>query len=369
MLLLTSCSTKEPPPPESPPPVVTVEVMKSGEITVTRELPGRTVASLVAEVRPRVNGIVEERLFEEGGAVKENQPLYRLDDTIYRSSYNEAKAALKTAQAAVALARADADRATQLSNSGLISKQQYDSRTASSEQAAAGLSAAKAALKSAKVVLDYCRIVSPISGIIGRSSVTKGALVTANQAEPLAVVQQLDPMFVDISQSSRELLELRRAVAGGDLKTANVPVTIHLEDGSVYEHAGEIAFSEATVDKSTGSYTLRIVVANPDGLLLPGMYVRAIIGAGVRENGMLVPQKAVLRASDGSTSVMVVRPDNTVESRAVELGRSIDNNWLVRSGLVEGDRVVTGGLQKARDGRRVEIDKPKLPIAPAGTPK
>ena len=356
ILLNAGCDKAPPAPEQHSPATVGVAVMQNREITVTRELPGRTVASLTAEVRPRVNGIIEARLFDEGGHVKENQPLYRLDDTMYRADFLEARASLKTAEAAVTLARAESERTTQLYKSGLVSKQKFDSAQATLEQTDAQLAAAKASLAGAKVVLNYTRIASPIAGVIGRSAVTKGALVTADQPAPLAVVQQLDPMFVDISQSSREFLELRRAVAGGDLKEADLPVSIVLEDGSTYAQKGQIAFSEATVDQTTGSYTLRIVVANPDGLLLPGMYVRATIGTGVRENGMLVPQKAVTRAPDGSTSVMIVRPNNTVEPRAVVLGRSIENGWLVKSGLVDGDRVVTEGLQKIRAGDKVEVE-------------
>lgn len=340
---------------QMPPPAVSVMEVKSEPVTLTRELPGRAVAYLVAEVRPQVSGIVKERLFEEGGTVKAGQALYQLDDATYLASYNMAEASLKSAQATLSIAEIEAKRTEALYETKAVSQRELDNARAALQQAQAQVGVAKASLENARVSLDRSRIESPIAGRIGRSSVTQGALVTANQSETLAVVQQLDPIYIDIAQSSSEQLRLRRAISEGELKGVELPVTIRLEDGSTYSHEGEIAFSEVSVDNQTGSYTLRVVVPNPDGILLPGMYVRAEIGEGVRENGILVPQNAVLRAPNGSTSVMVVGADNTVSSRAVETSQSIGNKWLVKSGLNDGDTIVVNGLQKVRAGGKVNI--------------
>ena len=355
--LLAGCGEKDAAPAQGqmPPPTVSVATAREQEVTLARQLPGRAVAFMTAEVRPQVSGIVEERLFEEGGQVEAGQALYQLDDATYQASYNMAKANLAAAQAAVSIARVEADRSDALYQSKAVSQQEYDNAQASLQQAEAQLGVAEASLANAQVALDHSRIVAPISGTIGRSAVTKGALVTANQAAPLATVQQLDPIYVDIAQSSSELLRLRRAVAQGELRAIEMPVKLTLEDGSAYEHEGKIAFSEVSVDATTGSYNLRVVVPNPDELLLPGMYVRATIEEGVRENGILVPQNAVARAPNGATSVMLVGPDGTVSSRAIETGQSVGNSWLVKSGLVAGDVFITGGLQKVQPGLKVQI--------------
>lgn len=352
---VAGCDRESAPPPPPPPPAVTVVTVATEKVTLTRELPGRTVPRVVAEVRPQVTGIIEERLFTEGSLVEGGQPLYQIDDAVHRADYRRAKASLERARAAADLARINAKRTTDLYESNAISKQELDNATAALQQAEAELGVAEAALASAQTLLDYTQITSPISGRIGRSSVTQGALVTANQPTALSTVQQLDPIYVDVSQSSSELLRLRRAISKGDLQDAEIPVTILLEDGSVYEHAGKVAFADITVDPTTGSFTLRVLVPNPDHLLLPGMYVRAVVGEGIREDGILVPQKAVLRDQSGNTRVMVVRENGTVESRAVVVGQSVGNQWLVKSGLLPGDRVVTEGLQKIRPEMPVRI--------------
>ncbi|MDQ8203390.1 efflux RND transporter periplasmic adaptor subunit [Pelagicoccus sp. SDUM812003] len=350
---------------QMPPPTVSVMEVQSESVTLTRELPGRAVAYLMAEVRPQVSGIVEERLFEEGSAVEAGQALYQLDDETYLASYNMAKANLAAAQASLSIARTEAMRTESLYQSKAVSQQELDNDRATLQQAEAQLAVAEASLANAKVALDHSRIESPISGIIGRSSVTQGALVTANQATALATVHQLDPIYVDIAQSSAEQLRLRKALSEGDLRGVDLPVKIILEDGTTYEHAGEIAFSEVSVDRQTGAYTLRVVVPNPDGLLLPGTYLKAVIGEGIRENGILIPQNAVSRAPNGSTSVMVVGADNTVSARAVETTQSVGNQWLIKSGLRAGDTIVTNGLQKVRPGMKVKIADSAAPAANA----
>ncbi|MDQ8186252.1 efflux RND transporter periplasmic adaptor subunit [Pelagicoccus sp. SDUM812002] len=340
---------------QRPAPSVTVTEIKSEEIVITRELPGRASPFLIAEVRPQVDGIVEQRLFTEGALVTEDQALYQLDDARYQANYEVAKASLENAQSALKLARSEANRSKDLFQSKAISAQEYDGSQATLQQAEAQAKLAAASLASSEITLDYSRIASPISGRIGKSSVTKGALVTANQPTPLATVQQLDPIYVDLTQSSSELLAFRRAIANGELQATDLPVKLILEDGTEYQHPGKFSFSEVSVDPSTGTYTLRVETPNPDHVLLPGMYVRGIISEGLRPDGILVPQKAVNRQFDGSTAVMVVGADNKVESRPVQLGRTIGHKWIVESGLKPGDRVVINGLQKAPAGTAVKI--------------
>lgn len=363
---VAGCSKEAPPPPQMPAPAVTVAVMEPETVTLTRELPGRTNAYVVAEVRPRVTGIVEERFFTEGGEVEQGQELYQLDDAIYRADYNSAKARFARAQATYELAKSNAERTSGLFEANAVSQQELDNVMSALQQAEADLAVAEAAVATSEVLLNYSRITSPISGRIGKSTVTQGALVTANQAEPLATVQQLDPIYVDLTRSSRELLRLRRELEAGTLtETDEVPVTILLEDGTRFEHEGKVAFSEVSVDPTTGSFSLRVVVPNPDHVLLPGMYVRAIVSNGVRENAILVPQQGIARGPTGNTYAMVVNEDGVVEQRPVEVSRAIADKWLVESGLSAGDRVVVQGLQKIRPGSPVQIEKPPLEIPDA----
>ncbi|HEY9149034.1 MAG TPA: efflux RND transporter periplasmic adaptor subunit [Gammaproteobacteria bacterium] len=358
-VVLTGCSGEQAAGPGQqgmPPPEVTVVTLKPETVTLSRELPGRVNASLVAEVRPQVSGVIRERLFEEGGLVAEGEPLYQLEDDIYRAELQSAEAALARARAGVEVARARAARADELVKTKAISQQDYDDIRAGLLQAQAELKVAQAAVTSARVYRDYSRITSPISGRIGKSAVTRGALVTTNQAQPLATVQQLDPLFVDLNQPSSEMLELRKAIAAGTTQAVDsIPVTLLLEDGSRYEHEGRLAFSEMTVDPSTGSFSLRVVVPNPDNLLLPGMYVRAQVAVGVREQALLVPQQAVVRDAKGNSSVMLVGAEDKVEPRPVTLSRTIGDKWLVEEGLKEGERVITEGLQKIRPGAPVRV--------------
>lgn len=348
-IALGACQEAGPPP--QPPPAVNVVTIDQQKVTLTRELTGRTNAFVIAEVRPQVTGIVEERLFTEGGVVEEGEALYQLDDAVYRADFNSARANLERARAAMELARLDAERAKELVGTGAVSRREYDTARSTLDQRQAEVALAEANLERAQVTLNYARITSPTSGRIGRSAVTQGALVTANQPQPLAIVQQLDPIYVDLNQSSAELLEMRRALQAGSLNSArDLPVTIILENGSRYEHQGTLAFSEVSVDPTTGSYLLRVVVPNPDYVLMPGMYVRAVLASGVVENAILVPQQAVTRDPRGRTNVMVLAPDNSVEPRAIQVSSIVGDRWLVEEGLAPGERVVVEGLQKIQPG-------------------
>lgn len=352
------------PPPTPPTPEVTVVTLQSRPVTLTRELPGRVSPRLVAEVRPQVTGIIKRRLFTEGGLVKAGQPLYQLDDATYRAASASAQASLARAEATLTSMRLTASRSAELAKIGAISTQDNENAIAALRQAQADVGVARAAVAGNNVTLGYARITAPISGRIGRSSVTQGALVTANQPTPLATVQQLDPIHVDLTQSSSELLALRKGLAAGTLEgTSDLPVEILLEDGTVYAHEGKLAFSEITVDPTTGSFALRIMVDNPDRVLLPGMYVRAAIGNGIRTNGILVPQPGITRDPKGHATAMVVGKDGKVELRQVVVSRTVGDQWLVDSGLAAGDRVIVEGLQKIAPGVPVKATE-----ASAATP-
>jgi membrane fusion protein (multidrug efflux system) len=353
-LLLAACGG-EAPPQEMSPPAVTVVTLKTEPVTLTRELPGRTNPYLVAEVRPQVTGIVKERLFTEGSLVEAGQPLYQLDDATYRAAYNSARASLARAEAAVEVARLNAARANELIKVNAVSEQEHENLIATLRQAEADVGVAEAAVAGYGVELGYARITSPIDGRIGKSTVTQGALVTADQTAPLATVQQLDPIYVDLTQSASELLDLRRAIAGGAVRGAEgTPVTILLEDGTPFSQQGELAFTDVAVDPSTGSFALRVVVPNPEHVLMPGMYVRAVVSTAVLEQGVLVPQQGIARDPKGNATAMVVAADGTAEQRAVEVSRTIGDQWLVRGGLVAGDRVIVEGIQKVQPGMPVE---------------
>ncbi|MBB1473510.1 efflux RND transporter periplasmic adaptor subunit [Luteimonas sp. MC1825] len=354
-LALAACGGGQDP-QQAPRPAVTVATLAAQQVTLTRELPGRTHAWLVAEVRPQVNGLVARRLFTEGALVEAGQPLYQLDDATYRAAANSARAQLARAEATRTAAQLTARRTAELVKIDAVSRQDNDNAQAALKQAEADVGAARAALDAANVPLGHARITAPISGRIGKSSVTQGALVTANQAAPLATVQQLDPIHVDLTQTSAELLQLRKALAAGTLEsTASLPVTILLEDGTAYAHPGTLKFSEVSVDPGTGSFSVRVEVANPDQVLLPGMYVRAVVGAGVRNDAILVPQRGIGRDAKGNTTAMVVGDDGTVSVRPVRVSQTIGDAWLVEDGLAAGDRVVTAGLQKIKPGDAVEV--------------
>ncbi|MCX2831130.1 efflux RND transporter periplasmic adaptor subunit [Microbulbifer thermotolerans] len=362
--LLSACGKEAAAPPMMV-PQVTVVTLKAEPVTLTRELPGRTSAFKVAEVRPQVSGIVKAQLFREGGMVEAGQALYQLDDATYKADYDSARANLQGALAALNEARLTAERTAELVKSGAVSKQDNDSAQAALQRAEADVAAARAAVQRSKVQLDYARISAPIGGRIGKSSITQGALVTANQTSALATVQQLDPIYVDVTQSTAELLALRKALEAGTVESTELPVTILLEDGSQYEHKGKLEFAEVSVEPSTGSVLLRIIVPNPDNILLPGMYVRALLGSGVRQQAILVPQQAVARDPKGNTSVMVVSGEGVVAQRSVVVSRTIGDKWLVEEGLQAGDKVVVEGLQKIRPGVPVQAVEREAPQTPA----
>ena len=365
LLGLSACGEQGPGGPPRGPVPVTVVTLAPQPVTVSRELPGRTRASVVAEVRPQVTGIVNEVLFEEGGTVEAGQPLYQLDDATYRADVDSARAALARARATLEADQKRAARIKELEQRGLVSAQDRDNVVAALREAEADVDVAQAALDSARVRLGYARIVSPIAGQVGRSAVTRGALVTTNQSDALASVQQIDPLYVDLAQSSSELLELRREFEAGRLESArDLPVILLLEDGSEHSETGRLAFSEVTVDPGTGRFMLRVVVPNPGQRLMPGMFVRARVGGGTRQDALLVPQQAVQRDPRGGTSVLLAGADDKVELRQVTVSRTIGDAWLVEDGLAAGDRVIVEGLQKVRPGAEVAPAERPAEMAP-----
>ncbi|WP_159819004.1 efflux RND transporter periplasmic adaptor subunit [Colwellia sp. 20A7] len=342
-------------PAKQPTPVGVIK-LTSQPLTLTKELPGRVTASQVAQIRPQVNGIVQTRLFTEGAEVKKGQALYQIDPATFEAQIATSKAAITKAQANIANAKAKSDRYSDLLKIKAVSQQDFDEADANYKSAQADLLTAQAQLKTAQININYSKVSSPISGQIGKSTVTAGALVSANQATALATVTQLDPIYIDLTQSSSELTRLKKAIANGDLDrdlTAQSKVELKMEDGSVYPHKGTLKFSEVTVDPSTGSVTLRAEFPNPEKLLLPGMYVRAVIVEGVKTDAILVPQRGVSRNSKGEPTAMVVSKNNTVEARVLKTDRTIGSNWLVTSGLNDGDQVIVEGLQKIAPGASV----------------
>ena len=341
MLTLTGCQ-EDSTPQAQPTPEVGVVTLQAQPYALTSEVPGRTSAYRIAEVRPQVNGIIQKRLFTEGSEVKAGQQLYQIDPATYEAAY-------KSAQATLLSAKSLADRYKLLVNDKAVSQQAYDEARAASLQA-------DAALEQARIDLRYTRVMAPISGRIGRSAVTEGALVSNGQASAMATIQQLDPIYVDVTQSSKELLRLRRDLAEGRLQKASdsaAKVALKLEDGSRYAHEGTLEFSEVAVDESTGSVTLRAVFPNPDHLLLPGMFVHAELLSGVKENAILAPQQGVTRNQRGEPTAMVVGADNKVELRVLKADRTAGSAWLVEEGLNAGDRLITEGLQFVRPGAEV----------------
>jgi len=334
---------------------VGVVIARTQPVSLTTELSGRTSAYLVSEVRPQVSGIVKARLFQEGGYVRAGQALYQIDPATYQASYNSAAAGLAQAQAAYTAARLKADRYKALVETGAVSKQDNDDAQAASQQAAANVAAQKASVDAARINLGYTKVLSPISGRIGKSSVTPGALVTASQAAALATVQDTSRVYVDLTQSSAELLKLQRDLANGSVgRSGSAQVTLKLEDGSTYPTPGKLEFSDVTVDPATGSIGLRATFANPNGVLLPGMYVRAVLGAATAQNGMLIPQPAVSRDPKGNATVMVVGAKSLAEPRPITVRQMVGDAWLVTGGLKPGDQVIVEGLQKVRPGAPVK---------------
>ncbi|MFM5240393.1 efflux RND transporter periplasmic adaptor subunit [Aeromonas rivipollensis] len=341
---------------EMPPAAVDVVTLHAAPLQLMSELTGRTAPLRVAEVRPQVNGIILKRLFTEGSDVKAGQLLYQIDPAVYQAAVASAAANLAKAQANEQSARLKAQRYAELVKVKAISRQEYDDADAAWKQQVAEIGAAKAALQSANINLAYTRITAPISGRIGKSAVTEGALVTAQQADSLTSISQLDPMYVDVRQSTADLLRLKRQVAAGKLvqdESKGAKVRFQLEDGSQYSEEGSLQFSDVTVDETTGMVTLRVLVPNPHDLLLPGMFMRATLQEGERPQGLLVPQTAVTRTPKGGATVMVVTVDNKVELREVQLSRVVGDSWVVESGLKAGEKVIVAGLQKVKPGALV----------------
>ncbi|MGM9486940.1 efflux RND transporter periplasmic adaptor subunit [Ideonella sp. YS5] len=365
--LLAACGGPPggPPPELDGPPRVGVVVLQPQRVALDTELPGRTVAYQIAEVRPQVTGLIKAREFQEGSLVKAGQPLYQIDPASYQASLDNARATLLKAEANLRSTKLKSERYDQLAAIQAVSQQDQDDASASLQQAEADVAAAKATLETARINLAYTRVSSPITGRIGKSSVTAGALVTANQATTLSTVQQLDPIYVDVTQSNTSALQLKRALSQGELKSSGAtaaPVKLLLEDGSTYPLKGRLEFSDVTVDQGTGAITLRAVFPNPDAVLLPGMYVRAVVEEGVNDQALLVPQPAVSRDSTGKPVAYVVTADGKLESRSITTARAIGDHWLVTSGLKAGDRLAVAGQQKARPGQVVN------PVPLAATP-
>jgi membrane fusion protein (multidrug efflux system) len=347
---------------ERPPPEVGFVVVRPTSVPLTTELSGRTSAFAVSEVRPQVSGVIRARLFAEGSVVRAGQTLYQIDPSLYQASVAQAQANLSSAQATAEAARTRASRYRPLAQMEAVSRQDYTDAAAQARQSAAAVQQNRAQLETARINLHFTRVPAPISGRIGRSLFTQGALVTANQADPLTVIQQLDPIYVDIQQSSAQLLALRRALTSSGAAPASAAVRLRLEDGSDYGLTGVVEFTEAVVDQSTGTVTLRARFPNPQGLLLPGMFVRAIFAQSIATNAFLVPQAAVSRDPQGNATVFVVGPGNKIASRRVTAERAIGPNWVVTAGLADGDRVVTEGTARVREGQAVR------PV-PAGSPQ
>ncbi len=353
--LLAACAKDAGGPP--PPPEVTVITLQPRAISITDQLPGRTTAFRVAEVRPQVTGIVKKRLFAEGGEVQAGQQLYQIDAGSYRATLNSANAALQRAEAQAVSARLLQERYAPLIAANAVSRQENDEAISARARAEADVAAARAQVDNARINVVYTQVLSPITGRIGRALVTEGALVTSEQPSPLATVQQLDPIYVDITQSSTEMLRLQRQLASGELvKTEDnqAEVGLTLEDGRVYAERGRLKVSEVSVDPSTGSVVLRAVFPNPRRELLPGMFVRAQLTRGTRSAALLVPQRGVSHNQKGEATVLVVGQDDKVAEKVVTADRAINGEWLITAGLSAGERVIVDGLQRAKPGSQVK---------------
>jgi membrane fusion protein, multidrug efflux system len=361
------------PAPSGPPPVVEVGVIQIApqSVTIVRELPGRTSAFRVAEVRARVNGIVQKRLFEEGADVKANQPLFRIDPAPYQAALESARAQVVRAEATADSAKLLAERYAKLIETNAISRQEYDDALAKQKTVAAEVAAARAAEKAARINLEYTTVTAPIAGRIGRSDVTEGAYVQAAQATLLATVQQLDPVYVDLTWSSTEVMRVRRAIESGQLVTegGKAKVTIVLEDGRDYGERGTLQFADVSVDPTTGSVALRAIVPNAKAELLPGMFVRARLDEGTKPDALLVPQRAVTRDPTGKAVALVVDKAGKVERRILETDRAVGDAWLITSGIAAGEQVIVEGLQKARPGATVKAVPAKTEAGSAAAGK
>jgi len=344
-------------PIQRPPAEVAFVTMRPEKITLSTELAGRSAAYLLADVRPQVGGIIQKRLFEEGSDVKEGDLLYQIDPAVYEANYAGARAALARAEANLTAIRLKTERYKELVAINAVSRQNYDDAFAALKQAEAEIEVARAAAEAARINLAYTRVAAPISGRIGKSSVTIGALVTAHQPFALAVIQQLDPIYVDVLQSTSDLLRMQRRMADGRLQrdeAGHKKVNLIMEDGVVYAHEGAMQFRDITVDPASGSVILRIVFPNPEKVLMPGMFVRAVVNEGVNEGAILVPQQAVTRDARGNAYALLVNAGGKVEQRKIAIDRALGDRWLVSEGLAECDRVIVEGLQKIRPGMPVK---------------
>jgi membrane fusion protein (multidrug efflux system) len=366
---LVGCGGAQAPTGQRGPTEVGVLTLAPRSVDIVDELPGRTVAYRVAEVRPQVSGIVQKRLFDEGSEVKSGEQLYQIDAATYAAALRSAEAALQRAEANRDKAALLRDRYAPLRVTDLVSKQAYDDAAAALAAAEADVAAARAQVETARINVVYCQVRSPIPGRVGRSLVTEGALVTSQQTSPLAVVQQLDPIYIDITQSSADRVKLQRAVASGELQRDGqneAEVTLTLEDGTRYAEHGKLQFSEVSVDPSTGAVVLRALFPNPRRELLPGMFVRAQLTQATKRDALLVPQRGVTRNQQGNAVVFVVADGNVVAERVVTAARTVGNDWLISSGLNAGDRVILDGLQKIRAGAQVQPVETKPEPPPSG---
>ena len=367
MMLMNGCGNKaSTAPPASLPPEVGIVVVQPQRVVLTTELPGRTAPWQVAEVRPQVNGIIQKRIFIEGSDVKAGAVLYQIDPATYQAAFASAKAAEARAEASLGTVRLKEERYRDLVKIKAVSQQDYDDAHAAFKQAEADVAFSRAAVETARINLAYTKVTAPISGRIGRSSVTDGALVTASQSTALATIQQLGSMYVDVTQSSAELLRLKQNLASGLMKKSDsAQVKLLLEDGSSYPLPGTLKFSEVTVDQSTGSVILRAVFPNPKQSLLPGMFVRAVVEEGTNEQAILVPQRGVTRNPKGEALAVVVGAEEKAEQRPIKVVRTVGDNWLVSDGLKAGDRVIVEGVQRVRPGTVVKTvpfgAKPETP--------
>ena len=368
---LAACSDKAAPAPDKAAPAkVGVITVQSESQTLTSALPGRTSAFMSAEIRPQISGIVQKRLFTEGTTVKAGPALYQIDPAPYQVAEASAKAALAKAQAQARTAQVNAQRNAELVQIDAISRQAYEESQASAQQSASDVAVAQAALQAARINLGYTRITAPIAGRTSLSTVTPGALVTANQAGVLTTIAQIDPVYVDITQSSTDLLQLKRELAQGRFERVGegaARITLQLEDGSTYPHAGRLQFTGVNVNPSTGAVTLRAVVPNPDGVLMPGMYVQTLLPTGVSSDALLLPQQAVTRDIAGKASALLVNAEHKVERRPIEVDRAIGNRWMVSAGVAPGDTVIVDGFQRIKVGDTVNPQPVQLPgAAPTG---
>ncbi|MBN1506982.1 MAG: efflux RND transporter periplasmic adaptor subunit [Sedimentisphaerales bacterium] len=357
-LLPGGCDRQPQAPPPSPTPEVAAVTVQPQQVVLTTELPGRTSAYLIAEIRPQVNGLIQKRLFTEGSDVKAGDVLYQIDPAPFQAALGTAEAALGRSQASLPSIRSRVERYKGLLGDKAVSQQDYDDAASALNQAEADIQYWRAMVETARINLGYTRVTAPISGRIGRSNVTDGALVTAYQPVPLATIQQLDPIYVDVPQSTSELLRLNRRLEDGELNrdgTGQNKAQLILEDDTQYSLEGTLQFREVTVDPTTGSFILRIVFPNPQGVLLPGMFVRAVVKEGVSEQAILVSQQAVSRDLKGNPVALIVGADDKVQPRMLTIDRAIGDKWLVSSGLTSGDRVIVEGTQRVRPGAAVKV--------------